>query len=163
MMNYELRLSSEAERCIEEQLQWYEAAEQDGGSELADRWFDLLEAALEALGQHPERHGFAPENGRWMPEIAIRQMRFKPWKTSSAWRILYVMISDKAGDPPFDSVTKPAGRWVTRPVSAGGFGDLGALAFDGRACHERCWRVIRNSPTLNRQDDARRLEAQRYP
>jgi hypothetical protein len=29
-------------------------------------------------GRHPERHGFAPESGRWMPGIAIRQARFKP-------------------------------------------------------------------------------------
>ncbi len=94
-MDYVLRVSSEAERCVEDQLQWYEADEKSGGVELADRWMDMLEAALNALSQHPERHGFAPENGRWMPEISIRQMRFKPWKTPSAWRILYV-IDDKA-------------------------------------------------------------------
>lgn len=90
-MNHELRISSEAERCIEDQLQWYEADEANGGAELADRWLDLLAAALETLGRHPERHGFAPENGRWMPEIAIRQLRFKPWKGPSAWRILYAI------------------------------------------------------------------------
>ena len=95
MMNYELRLSTEAERCIEEQLLWYEAAETHGGVEIADRWLDLLESALDTLSQHPERHGFAPENGRSMPEICIRQMRFKPWKTPSAWRVLYV-IDEKA-------------------------------------------------------------------
>ena len=95
MKNYELRISEEAEHCIEEQLQWYEAAETDGGGEHADRWMNLLEAALEGLGQQPERHGFAPENGRWRSEISIRQMRFKPWKTPSAWRVLYV-IDDKA-------------------------------------------------------------------
>lgn len=91
MINYELRLSSEAERCMEEQLQWYEADEENGGVELADRWLDLLEAALAALRQHPERHGFAPENGRWMPGVSIRQMRFKPWKSPSTWRVLYVI------------------------------------------------------------------------
>jgi hypothetical protein len=56
---------------------------------------DLLETALDMLGQHPERHGFAPENGRWMAGVSIRQMRFKPWKTPSIWRILYV-IDEKA-------------------------------------------------------------------
>lgn len=71
-MDHELRISTEAERCIEEQLQWYEVDEANGGAELADRWLDLLTAALEALGRHPERNGFAPENGRWMPEVAIR-------------------------------------------------------------------------------------------
>ena len=95
MKNYDLRISKEAEHCIEEQLQWYEAVATDGGGELADRWMNMLEAALEALGQDPERHGFAPENGRWMPEISIRQMRFKPWKTPSVWRVLY-LIDDKA-------------------------------------------------------------------
>ena len=91
MTDFELRLSSEAERCIEEQLLWYEADENHGGAELADLWMGLLETTLETLKQHPERHGFAPENGRWKPDIPIRQMRFKPWKTPSAWRILYVI------------------------------------------------------------------------
>lgn len=91
MTSYELRLSSEAERCIEDQIQWYEADEMNGGVELADRWMDLLEVALNALSQHPKRHGFAPENGRWMSGVSIRQIRFKPWKTPSTWRILYVI------------------------------------------------------------------------
>jgi plasmid stabilization system protein ParE len=58
-MDHELRISAEAERCIEEQLQWYEADEANGGGELADRWLDLLTAALEALGRYPERHCFS--------------------------------------------------------------------------------------------------------
>jgi plasmid stabilization system protein ParE len=94
MMDYGLRLSAEAERCIEDQLLWYEADEANGGAELADRWLNLLEAALDVLGRHPERHGFAPENGRWMPMVCIRQMRFKPWKTPSTWRILYVVDAE---------------------------------------------------------------------
>jgi plasmid stabilization system protein ParE len=91
MKEFALRLSSEAERCIEEQLLWHEADDANGGIELADRWMEMLEAALERLRKHPERHGFAPENGRWRADISIRQMRFKPWKTPSSWRILYVM------------------------------------------------------------------------
>lgn len=90
-MDYELRLASEAERCIEDQLLWYEADETGGGAELVDRWLDLLEIALDRLSQHPERYGFAPENGRWMPGVSIRQMRFNPWKTPSAWRIFFVI------------------------------------------------------------------------
>lgn len=90
MSGYELLLSTEAERCIDDQLQWYEADQTAEGVELADRWMGLLELALDTLKQHPERHGFAPENGRWMPGISIRQMRFGPWKTPSAWRVLYV-------------------------------------------------------------------------
>ena len=113
-MNYELRLSLEAEHCIENQLQWYETEATNGGEELAGRWMDLLEAALDTLSQHPERHGFAPENGRWMPAIPIRQMRFKPWKTPSAWRVLYV-IDEKAR-----LVTVVQVRHAKRPLLAEG-------------------------------------------
>lgn len=94
-MSFELRLSPEAVRSIEDQLRWYEADELNGGAGLADRWLNLLEAALDALCGHPARHGFAPENGRWMPSVSIRQIRFKPWKTPSAWRVLYT-IDDQA-------------------------------------------------------------------
>jgi plasmid stabilization system protein ParE len=109
-MDHELRISAEAERCIEEQLQWYEADEANGGAELADRWLDLLTAALESLARNPERHGFAPENGRWMPDIAIRQLRFKPWKGASAWRILYAI------DAPVRRVTVLQIRHEKRPL-----------------------------------------------
>ena len=95
-MIYELRLSSEAERCIEDQQLWYEADETGGGAELADRWMNLLEIALDRLSQHPERYGFALENGRWMAGISIRQMRFKPWKTPTAWRVLFVIDEQAA-------------------------------------------------------------------
>lgn len=89
MMSFGLHLSSEAEQTIEDQLLWHESDERNGGSELAVRWLESLESALETLAEHPERHGFAAENGRWHPEFEIRQMRFKPWKTPSAWRVLY--------------------------------------------------------------------------
>ena len=94
-MNYGLLLSAEAEQCIEDQLLWYESDEGNGGAILADRWLDRLERCLQTLCQNPERYGFAPENGRWLPRIVIRQMRFKPWKASSAWRVLFV-IDEKA-------------------------------------------------------------------
>ena len=93
-MNYQLRLSSEADPCIKDQLRWYEAEETNGVGELAEQWLDLLETALDGLSQHPEQHGVAPENGRWMPGISVRQLRFKPWKTPSTWRILYVIDED---------------------------------------------------------------------
>jgi plasmid stabilization system protein ParE len=109
-MNHDLRISAEAERCIEEQLRWYEADEANGGAELADRWLDRLTAALEALGRHPERHGFAPENGRWMPAVVIRQSRLKPWKGPSAWRILYAI------DAPARRVTVLQIRHEKRPL-----------------------------------------------
>jgi hypothetical protein len=91
MMDFELLLSSEVERCIEEHLLWYEEDPAHGGIEMADRWMDKLELVLEGIRKHPERNGLAPENGRWRPDVILRQMRFKPWKTPSSWRILYVM------------------------------------------------------------------------
>lgn len=110
MKSYELRIASEAERCIEDQLLWYEAGAANGGAELADLWMDLLETVLNALIRHPERHGFAPENGRWMSGIPIRQMRFKPWRTPSAWRVLYVIDEKEA------LVTVLQIRHVKRPL-----------------------------------------------
>lgn len=110
MMEFALLLSSEAERCIEEQFLWYEADDANGGLGLADRWMDKLEAALERLREHPERHGFAPENGRWRVDLAIRQMRFKPWKTPSTWRILYVV------DKKAEKVTVLQIRHEKRPL-----------------------------------------------
>lgn len=115
MMEFELRLSSEAERCIEEQLLWYETNDADRGMEYADRWMELLEAAFENLRKHPERHGFAPENGRWRADVKIRQMHFKPWKSKSCWRVLYVMDEDVA------QVTVIQVRHEKRPL----LGDVG--------------------------------------
>lgn len=90
-MNWELRISSEAEACLKEQKQWYESDEKHGGADLANRWLALIEVAMLELCKRPKKHGFAPENGRWNPELNIRQMRFKPWKTKSVWRVLYVL------------------------------------------------------------------------
>lgn len=94
-MSFELFLSSDAERSVHEQLRWYEADEDRGGARLADRWLERLEAALHKLSGQPRRHGFAPENGRWMSHLSIRQVRFCPWKTSSAWRVLYVIDEER--------------------------------------------------------------------
>jgi len=87
-VSYQLHFSSEAERCIEEQLEWYD---RETDHEQGDRWLAQLEAALERLSGNPERYGFAPENGLWRPELELRQMPFQPWKTKSAWRVLYVI------------------------------------------------------------------------
>ncbi|GAA5138966.1 hypothetical protein GCM10023213_18860 [Prosthecobacter algae] len=90
-MSWKLHLAPDAVRCIEDQMRWYEEDEQRGGSDLADRWLGKLETALSKLNQHPERHGFAPENGRWQPHLELRQMRFVPWKSKPGWRLLYVL------------------------------------------------------------------------
>ena len=90
-MRCELNLSGEAQRTIEDQIQWYEADEKHGGVALADRWLDKLEAALTKLATSPHRHGLAPENGCWHPELVIRQMQFRPWKSRVGWRVLFVI------------------------------------------------------------------------
>jgi plasmid stabilization system protein ParE len=89
-MSYLLSVSNEARRTIEEQMVWYEADDKHGGADLANRWLDRLEAALTKLAASPHRHGFAPENGRWHPELEIRQMQFRPWKSGGNWRVLFV-------------------------------------------------------------------------
>lgn len=90
-MNCTLHLSPEAETCIDEQLQWFEADEQHGGFALADRRLSALEQSLASLLKNPTKCGFAPENGRWNPNLLLRQFRFKPWKADKAWRVLYIL------------------------------------------------------------------------
>lgn len=90
-MSYRWELAAEATRSIEQQMIWYEADEKRGGIELADRWLAKLEPALEKLAAAPSRFGFAPENGRWLPQVELRQMLFRPWKSGSGWRVLYTM------------------------------------------------------------------------
>jgi len=108
-MTYELRFSREAETCIDDQLAWYEADESHGGIELADRWFAKLQDALATLTEKPTRHGFAPENGRWLSHLELRQMLFRPWKGKSTWRVLYVI------DDEVKSVTVLQIRHAKRP------------------------------------------------
>lgn len=108
-MNYGLRFSEETETCIDEQLAWYEADESHGGVELADRWFAKLQESLIPLTEKPTRHGFAPENGLWLPHLELRQMRFRPWKGKSVWRVLYVI------DEESKSVTVLQIRLAGRP------------------------------------------------
>ncbi len=90
-MSWEWRLSPGAEEEIEAQILWYEEDETRGGNELALRWLDLLEKALEKLAASPDRHRPAPENGRWLPHHTIRQVLFRPWKSRPGWRILYTL------------------------------------------------------------------------
>ena len=86
-MEYDLHLSPEALRSIDEQMIWFE--ESEGNWELADRWLAILHPILAQIPDNPEQNGFAPENGRWRAEVIIRQKRFRPWKGKPGWRILY--------------------------------------------------------------------------
>jgi plasmid stabilization system protein ParE len=89
-VSFRLTLTSEAEQSIEDQLLWYEEDDFRGGNQLADRWLAKLKAALREIADAPWQFGFAPENGRWSTHLELRQFRFEPWKTRSAWRILYI-------------------------------------------------------------------------
>jgi hypothetical protein len=79
----------EAEDCIKEQLQWYTEDESHGGTELAEKWLDALQQSLKDLETRPTRFGYAAENGKWHPQIELRQMPFEPWKRKHGWRVLF--------------------------------------------------------------------------
>jgi hypothetical protein len=94
-MSFHWSLADTAEADIDRQMIWYEADELRGGADLANRWSDLLKSALVKLALSPHRHGFAPENGKWMPQHEIRQMLFRPWKSGVGWRVLYTIDEAK--------------------------------------------------------------------
>ncbi len=94
-MIYSVKQALSADECVAAQVNWYREDEQRGGEALASRWFDLLHLALATLGNSPTRHGFAPENGKWMPQHEIRQMLFRPWKSGVGWRVLYTIDEAK--------------------------------------------------------------------
>jgi len=89
-MSYTLALATEAKQSIRQQRQWYRTELEDG-EELAVRWTRELDQALKKLCEHPERHGLATENGRWQPEIVLRRMLFRPWKSGVGWRVLFTV------------------------------------------------------------------------
>ena len=93
-MSYHVLYSREAERCLDEQLCWFEEDEDRGGSELADVWLERFVTALEKLHGNPTAQGLAPENGRWQPQIEVRQLRFRPWKSKPGWRVLFSVNED---------------------------------------------------------------------
>lgn len=110
-MSYEVSLSKEAQRSIEEQLQWYEADAKHGGTDLADRWLALLESPLNKLTENPERHGPATENGRWHAEIQVRQLQFRPWKSGVGWRVLFA-IDEELNVVTVFQVRHEGRRWL---------------------------------------------------
>jgi hypothetical protein len=90
-VNYRVQASESGKSSVDEQLKWYRADESHGGDDLAERWFNALYEALAKLAIRPASHGFAPENGRWLPEHEIRQMLFRPWKSGVGWRVLFTI------------------------------------------------------------------------
>ncbi len=94
-MNYAVTLSLEGQTRIAEQIEWFESDEKHGGEALAQKWLTHLHRDLAGLSQMPRRHGLAPENGKWLPEFEVRQMRFRPWKSGVGWRVLFVIDEPK--------------------------------------------------------------------
>ncbi len=90
-MSFLWNLADTAEADVDRQMIWDESDEAHGGADLGNRWNGLLELALTKLAVAPHRHGFAPENGKWMPQYEIRQMLFRPWKSGVGWRVLYTI------------------------------------------------------------------------
>jgi mRNA-degrading endonuclease RelE of RelBE toxin-antitoxin system len=90
-MSYRWSIADPAVATIQSQLEWYLADERNGGTDLAERWMSRLQTALEKLALRPYSHGMAPENGRWLETVELRQMQFRPWRTGVGWRVIYTI------------------------------------------------------------------------
>jgi mRNA-degrading endonuclease RelE of RelBE toxin-antitoxin system len=90
-VSYRVKQEASGDACIAAQVNWYSADERRGGEALAKRWFARLHEALATLANAPTRHPFAPENGKWTPQLKIRQMLFRPWKSGAGWRVLFTI------------------------------------------------------------------------
>lgn len=110
-MKLRVVLSREGRTCIEEQIDWFKSDEKHGGQELAEKWFHKLHEALATLSDKPGKHAFAPENGRWLPEVELRQMPFRPWKSGFGWRVIY-SVDQKQGVVTVLQVRHERRRWL---------------------------------------------------
>lgn len=110
-MSFRVQATDACRSSIDGQLNWYREDENRGGAALAERWFDALHAALLKLGTQPAAYGFAPENGEWFPELEIRQMLFRPWKSGVGWRVLFA-IDEKAKLVTVLQVRHEHRRWL---------------------------------------------------
>lgn len=88
-MSYQVELSPEAIDSIDEQALWYETQVRPDGDVLAERWLRELRESLRTLALNPQRHALAAENGQWHPEIVLKRLLFRPWKTGRGWRVLF--------------------------------------------------------------------------
>lgn len=91
MKRYLIEIPPRAELSIEEQIDWLFESPRDDGEQLSEKWADEFDKVLASLTSHPERNGFAPENGKIFPDAKIRQKRFRPWKGKPGWRVLYMI------------------------------------------------------------------------
>lgn len=83
-MTYIVITTDRAERDIEVIFDYIAQRSPEG----AGRWFAALVEAQDALRVRPERHGLAPENGRYPSEL--RQTFFKT-KKGNRYRIVYTI------------------------------------------------------------------------
>jgi mRNA-degrading endonuclease RelE of RelBE toxin-antitoxin system len=107
-MSFHFNLDEAARLSIREELVWLE---EKLGDEIADFWLESLEKCLDEITAHPERHGFAPENGRLISGAEVRQKRFRPWKGKPGWRVLY-MIDENARIVTILQVRSERQAWV---------------------------------------------------
>jgi len=91
MKRYLIEIPPKAERSIDEQIDWLFSNPRGDGERLSEKWSDEFDKVIESLTSHPERNGFAPENGKIFPGVEIRQKRFRPWKGKPGWRVLYMV------------------------------------------------------------------------
>ena len=118
-MSYTVKQAASADASIADQVAWYQTDERRGGTVLAERWFSALHLALATLAGSPTRYGFAPENGQWLPHLAIRQMLFRPWKSGVGWRVLYT-VDEAAKQVTVLQIRHEHRRWMFEAEEADG-------------------------------------------
>jgi plasmid stabilization system protein ParE len=96
MKKYLIAIPAKAERSIDEQIDWLFANPGGDGKRLSERWADEFDKVIESLKAHPNRNGFAPENGRLFPDLEIRQKRFRLWEGKPGWRVLHIVDDREA-------------------------------------------------------------------
>jgi plasmid stabilization system protein ParE len=83
---YQVVIDPRAEEDIEQALNWLK----EQAPHKVEEWFDSLESEILSLQTIPERCPLAPENGRWEPELEIRQLLFDRYP--STYRILFTIL-----------------------------------------------------------------------
>ena len=111
MKRYLIEIPYKAERSIDEQIDWLFSNPGGDGKRLSEKWSDEFDIVLESLAFHPERNGFAPENGKIFHGVEIRQKRFRPWKGKPGWRVLY-MVDDNEGVVTILQIRHERQPWV---------------------------------------------------
>ena len=88
MTRYRIEIDPRASEDIDQALVWI--GEQ--APHKVEEWFDSLVSEIHSLETMPERCPLAPENGRWEPELELRQLLFDRYP--SIYRILFTVIKD---------------------------------------------------------------------